>query len=153
MNRIAAILGVALLAGCGDPASIAPDELVGSWVETQPLSPRGTMDRILTFGGDGRFWLRVESYGVYPEQAESQLSAWSETRGPYEIDEDRLYFEPRTTTWYDTFYEDPGPFTHDAHGTLFDQAVFEVRDDELVLHYLTYPVDAPVETTMRLKRL
>ena len=152
MNRIAAILGVALLAGCGDPASIAPEDLEGSWVETKPLSPRGTMDRILTFGGDGRFWWRVESYGLYPEQAEGELSAWSETRGRYQIDEDRLYLEPRTTDWYDTFYEDPGPFTRDAYGARVDQAVFEVRDDELIGHYLSYPADAPVETTMRLKR-
>lgn len=153
MKRIAAILGVAFLAGCGDPASIAPGELEGSWVETQPLSPRGTMDRILTFDGDGRFWWRVQSSGVYPDQAGDDLSAWSETRGAYEVDGDRLYFQPRTSTWYDRFYEDPGPFTRDADGTLFDQAAVDIQAGELVLRYLSYPADAPVETTMRLKRL
>ena len=153
MKRMAAILGVAFLAGCGDPASIVPEELVGSWIETEALSPRGTMDGILTFHGDGRFRWRVQSYGVYPDHAENELSAWTEIRGAHEVDGDRLYFEPRTMTWYDRFYEDPGPFTVGAGGPLFDQAAFEIRGDELVLRYLSYLADAPVESTMRLKRL
>jgi hypothetical protein len=39
------------------------------------------------------------------------------------------------------------------YGTLFDGARFEIVAERLTLHYLSYPLDAPVATTLELSRI
>jgi hypothetical protein len=40
-----------------------------------------------------------------------------------------------------------------ASGSPFDDCTFEVDGNRLVLHYMSYPADAPVPTVMTLVRV
>lgn len=154
MKRIWSVVAVALLVGCSSPVSTLPEDLAGSWAESEPLAPRGSMIRTLTFDADAHFVWRVDLYGLYPEDDGGDLSSWSETRGRCEVELNRLSCQQTELTTYDTFYDDPGPFTEEVEGALFlHEATFEIRADELVLRYLSDPGDGPVETIMRLERI
>jgi hypothetical protein len=139
-----------MLAACADPSSTNVDSLYGSWVETQALQRRGSMNRILTFKSGATFTFRVESFGVHG--ARSVLSAYSLTTGAFQVQHDRLLLESERVETWDSFYAEPGPFVTHASGMLLDSCTFLIRRDELTLRYLSYPADAPVETVMRLRR-
>ena len=151
--RNSAIAGAAMilaLVSCSEPVLSTPRDIVGSWISREPLQPRGSMDRILTFGRDGTFAFRVDSYGVY--SSSRKLSSYSEIVGRYTADEDRLQLEPISVTTWDSFYGDAQPIIAAHSGSLLDDATFQIRGNELTLTYLSYPADAPVVTTMRFRR-
>jgi hypothetical protein len=48
---------------------------------------------------------------------------------------------------------DQEPIRAVASGSPFDDCTFEVDGNRLVLHYMSYPADAPVPTVMTLVRV
>lgn len=41
----------------------------------------------------------------------------------------------------------------ELNSELFERAIYSVKDAELIIKYITYPADAPVETELKLKRV
>lgn len=150
-HRLFAAAGlIVVCAACSDPASVVADELIGSWIVTEPHQPQGSVQRILSFRSDGEMVFGVYFYGTYT--ASTRLSAYSETKGQFQATGDRLDIAARTITIWDSFYDDPGPTTTSYGGSLFDDCTFEIVGDQLTLRYLSYPLDAPEQTMLRLNR-
>jgi hypothetical protein len=150
-SDLAAVIGLAVACvACSDPASVAPGELVGSWDIVTAQQPQGSMRQVLMFESDGTVIFGVYHYGVYT--ASSGLEAYSEIEGRYTTTGDRLEIDANRITLFDTFYHDPGPTTGKYRGTIFDDCTFRVEGDQLTLTYLSYPLDAPEETVLRLRR-
>jgi hypothetical protein len=149
--RLIAAAGlIVVCAACSDPASVVPDELIGSWIITEPHQPQGSMQRILSVSSDGEVVFGVYYYDTYA--ASSGLSAYSETKGQFRATGDRLDITARTITIWDSFYDDPGPTTTSYGGFFFDDCTFKIVRDQLTLRYLSYPLDAPEQTMLRLNR-
>jgi hypothetical protein len=142
---------VALLVACDGPTASDDEGLHGTWAEVQPLQPRGSMVRFLRFEASGVFTARVNSYGVY--DGSDELSSYSETTGTYEVSSDRLLVHTEWTETWDSFHGDQEPIRAVASGSPFDDCTFEVDGNRLVLHYMSYPADAPVPTVMTLVRV
>ncbi len=94
-------------------------------------------------------------YGIYPAQPRDELSAFSRIEGAYRTEGNQLILSPyRLITW-DRFYgaSSPAvvqqPYPYDGY---FDDARYVVRAHTLTLVYTIYPADAPVTTTMILRR-
>jgi len=149
--HIAVCAGLVSASGCADPASPDPGELVGQWVSARAdLSPQGWHQYHLTFTTAGRFVHEVRSYGVYPSQRSDALSAFSRVEGLFTAGGDRLSLEPERLVWWDSFYGESSP-VHVVQpypwGGVFDDARYFIREHKLIVHYTTYPADAPEPTT------
>jgi hypothetical protein len=140
---------VALAVAC-DSATSPESALAGRWAtEREGLSPAGSYQSFLAFDG-AAFTFEVRSYGLLHGQRPNDLSAYSRTEGTFRVEGDRLHFLPSRLVTWDGFYgasspervESPYPW-----GSLFDDARFSIRLTRLTLRYLSYPADAPVETT------
>ncbi len=139
-----------LLAACRSPTG-SPGDPTGSWHAREALQPAGTMERILRFDPDGRYEHRTLDYGIYGQPA-SKLSAYVSETGHYTRTANQLVLQAEAdTTWDSEFY--PRPIIRDISAHPPFEARYELSGDELVLYYLSYPADAPVPTTMRLRRL
>ena len=157
LPRLAAAPIVCVLAACADAPSepAAPRTLHARWVAPEfALQPQGTLRQSLTLTPDGQFRLDIDSYGVYPTDSPNTRSAWTRTVGTYTVRGDSLVFRPSTLVTWDSFYKTPLPtvLSPYPYGGVFDGCRFEVRGDALVLHFLTYPLDAPVPTTATFRR-
>ena len=146
-----ALVASALGACTHDPAApVGPPEaraLRGRWLPpVTALQPQGSMRGALTFGTNGRYVWATTSFGSYPGQAPNFVSGWTQVVGTYEVTGDRIAFRPDSLITWDSFYGNPRPTvtTPYPYGGTFDDCVFEVRGDSLVLHFTTYPADAPV---------
>ena len=145
-----------ILAACESATSPGASAIAGRWATTpEGLSPAGSYQSFLTFDGDA-FTSEVRSYGLYPGQRSTELSAYSRTEGTFRVDGERLHFSPlRLVTW-DRFNGVTSPERVDSPypwGSLFDDARFKLRLNRLDLHYTTYPADAPVATSRSYWRL
>jgi hypothetical protein len=154
-TRRSLILLLVLTSGC--LSGTAPDAqlLHGEWItDVVGLSPSGSMQYHLALRPDGHFSLEIRSYGVYAGQAPAVLSAFSRHEGQFDVDGARLRFRPEKFIGWDSFQgvAEPTVQSPSPYSRLFDDATFRVRRDRLVLHYLTYPADAPVPTQMRFRR-
>jgi hypothetical protein len=149
-SRCSPLAVLFLLAACSTEPS---GDLVGTWSSApEDLQPSGHYQVLLSFTAQGGFEQQVQNYGLYPGQDPNQLSAYTKIRGTYRTEGDRLIVDADRQIWWDpTFY---GPDEQEAEdsSTLFDQGRFSLDGDRLVLHYTTYPADAPVPTAMELTR-
>jgi hypothetical protein len=144
---------VTALAGlaCSSPLDL-PRALLGQWVSAPAdLRPQGWHQYHLTFHPTGSYASEVRTYGLNAGQPATQLSAFSREEGRFRTEGDRLVMEAHRLVVWDRFYgsdspeqvHEPYPYgTAPLHG-----ARFEVLGDRLILHYTTYPADAPVATT------
>jgi hypothetical protein len=150
----AALLSLTL--GCSDPTELISRDLVGPWATApQDLQPNGWYQSHITFGADGSYLFDGRSYGVYPGQPRDELSGYTRFQGVYSVRGDSVFRELRREITWDRFYgaNSPERVTNLAGNPYYRSgARFEVRGPVLVLHFLTYPADAPVETTMILQR-
>jgi hypothetical protein len=144
------------LTACESSTSPEASALEGRWAtDREALSPAGSYQSFLTFDGTA-FAFDVRSFGVYSGQGSNELSAYSRTEGTFRIEGDRLHFAPTRLVTWDRFYGADSPERVESPyplGSIFDDARFTVRITELTLRYLTYPADAPVETTRTFWRL
>lgn len=143
-----------LLSGCAtEPESV---QLLGSWeTAAEDLNPGGWHQSRLTFGLNKMFASEVRSYGLYEGQDRNDLSAYSRIEGVYEVEGDQLIFRTRRLKWWDGFY---GTHTWEKveepyEITLYDDAHYSVEGDQLLLNYLSFPFDAPVETSQEFVRV
>jgi hypothetical protein len=127
--------------------SAAARSLQGRWLEPAgTLQPRGSTRGVLTFGPDGRFISARTSFGTYEGQAPNFVSGWSQTTGTYEVVGSRITFRPDSLITWDSFSgtRTPTVQTPYPYGGVFDDCVFELQGDVLVLNFTVYPADAPV---------
>ena len=104
----------------------------------------------------GRFTAEVRSYGVYAGQSASDLSAYSRTIGAYQASDGQLTFPPDTLVEWDRFYgaaATPSVRTPYPYTGYYDATRYTVASGVLTLQYLSYPADAPVETTQQFHRV
>jgi hypothetical protein len=136
-----------LTIACGSTTEPVAPSLHGTWVApAETASPSGWYERSLTFDGKGSFAAGLRIYGIYNWQPTDELSAYQRTEGTYEIDGDRLVFHAARLVWWDRYYGAQSPEQISEpypYGTIFDNARFELRDRQLILHFTVYPVDAP----------
>lgn len=147
-------MALALL-GCNGErplGTVDPSGLLGHWA-TSPadLSPQGWHQYHLTFTSSGSYRSEVRSYGLYEGQPAEELSGFSLEEGRFRTEGDRLAMEAERLVVWDRFYGANSPArVHEPYpygDAPLDGARFEIRDDRLILHYLTYPADAPVPTS------
>jgi len=146
IRRHAPVL-LALTIACAGATDVKTSELDGAWVApAEDASPSGWYQRTLTFGSNGSFVSEFRSYGIYQGQPRDEPSGFQRTEGTYQIDGDRLLFQPVRLISWDRFYgvnspvqvAEPYPY-----GSIFDNARFEIQAGTLILHYTVYPADAP----------
>ena len=150
-----AYLAVAIAAmGCSEIA--APNSsLVGEWIATrEQLRPAGSSTTNLVFFESGRFSYTTRLFGLYPGQGTGELSAYTVMSGSYHAEHDRLAFTvDRVATW-DSFY---GPSARErveqVRFTIMDETRFRIEGAKLILHYITYPADAPEPASRTFTRL
>ena len=149
-------VSVVMLLGCEQPAAVVTGDVVGSWSQaTQQLSPWGTYEFRATFTQGGLFTTEGRMYGVYGGQASREISSYSRTEGSYRTEGNRLIMSPRRLTSWDRFYGASSPERVDEpypYSGYFDDARYEVNGTVLTLRYTIYPADAPVPTSMELRR-
>jgi hypothetical protein len=74
--------------------------------------------------------------------------------GTYSVDGDRLQFHPVRQVSWDLFDGKSSPvrvIEPYPYGTVFDTR-FAIVGEQLILDYLSYPLDAPVATTLEFTR-
>jgi hypothetical protein len=129
--RAACALVACAATGCSEAPSAptlsaAARSLQGRWLEPAgTLQPRGSTRGVLTLEPNGRF-----------------ISATS----TYEVVGNRITFRPDSLITWDSFFgtRTPTVQTPYPYGGVFDDCVFELQGDVLVLNFTVYPADAPV---------
>jgi hypothetical protein len=117
------------------------------------LEPRGSWEFVLTFSPSGEFTRTVSTYGVYAGTSATERVAEAVVTGTCSLIDDRLRVSSDTYSWWDTFYDDPGPHHGEPPANLYADCTIEIMRSVLTLRYTTYPADAPVETTTTLARI
>jgi len=150
--RFAFAMLAATLLACSDPAAPQPGSLIGHWLtEPQPLLPSGSHQYSLRYGADGRYTSEVRSYGLYAGQAATDLSAYVQLTGTFRAEAGRIAYATERIVRWDHFYgPESAPVVQEPAGAPprpDDGTQYEIRGDRLTLHYLSYPLDAPVPTT------
>lgn len=146
--------------GATEPVTAVPSALVGTWEgDTSRHTPRGTTTVSLRIETSGRFEYGVRTTGLYPSQAPDELTSRSREVGQLNTVAERALFRsdsvyvlnfPDRTESARVVVPTAGGF---GNATLFDGATFTVRGDVLELTYLSYPADAPVQTSRRFVRV
>lgn len=131
------ILAITLTTACASPTHYGSSSLEGNWLSAvERHSPYGWYRRSLTFEATGSFIYEYRSYGIHQGQPRDQLSSYMRIEGTYRAERNRLIFQVREPRPYGT-----------PPGTIFDDARYEVRGPQLLLHFTSYPADAPVRGT------
>ena len=155
MVRLSTVAFLALL-GCDEPA-LAPEAepLVGRWrAPTETFEPKGSLERLFVVTAEGRSETWTTSRGLYAGQAADALSSEIILYGRVRVREGYFAIQPDSEVTRDLFY---GPshrsVKHEFTGWSADSTRFEVRGDELLLEFYTYPADAPVRIQQVLSRV
>jgi hypothetical protein len=132
-------------------SATSPESVLdGRWATAREvLTPAGSYQSFLTFDGTAFAW-EVRSFGLLPGQRPNDLSAYSRTEGLFRVEGDRLHLSPTRLVTWDGFYGLTSPERVERlnpEGSFVDNARFSIRLNRLTLYYLSYPADAPVETT------
>ena len=127
---------------CAD-ATGAPDldPLIGTWqAPTEPLQPRGSLDRTLVITADGRSESHVIDRGLYEGQAPGDLAMESVVYGRIVVRGSYFLVDPDSQVTHDLFY---GPMhrsvQRDFSGWPRDSTHFAIQGDDLALEYHSYP--------------
>ena len=148
-----AVLCVAI-ASCRSSTDAESHDLVGTWATPRKSLQPGSYQQPLTFGRDGRYTSEVRDYGLYPGQSSNELSAYTRIVGTYEIRGDSVATHAEEHVWWDRFYGTDSPEHREVYENApFSASQFEIGGSTLVLHYISYPADAGVPTTMTFVRL
>ena len=147
MGRAIVTTVLVLLSACSDPSSYNMSDLLGSWTEGQSLKPTGYMERVFRFHADGTFTFEVYTYAV--RKVSPAIRPDAVVSGHFTTNLQHLLLSPDSTTDWSTA---PTPKTEAFRGSFLDDCTFQVRGDRLTLNYVSYPADAPVPTTMQLRR-
>jgi hypothetical protein len=141
------VLPLTLTIACGSPTDSGSSPLHGTWVAgDENASPSGFYRRSITFGTSGAFTSEFRSFGIYSGQPRNELSGYQRTEGTYQVEGDRLVFQPTRLISWDRFYGANSPesvYEPYPYGTIFEDARYESSGFQLTLHYTVYPAEAP----------
>jgi hypothetical protein len=132
--------------------NIINDNLIGEWTDTIEADPNGLIIYNLKINTNSTFSYKVSLFGIYSDQQNENISAWTEYIGNLEQKQDTIIFLSDKNFWWDDFY-DMNPKTNQSTQILFDDCTFNLMDDTLKLTYTSYPYDAPIETIKEFIRL
>jgi hypothetical protein len=148
----------AFAAACTSDGPLVSDDvrgLVGEWASArETIGPGGTWERTLVVRPDGRVVHRGVSYGLYPGQRATDVSAETELHGRLGASASAFVVHTDSIVTRDRFFgpdartvqrEFPAPAAADS-------TRYAVHGDELELTYYSYPADAPVLTREVLTR-
>ena len=150
----AGVAALAAAAACGEGsaglagAAGGRRALVGSWqARDEPISPSGTWRRSLVVHRDMRVESRGVTYGLYPGDAPTTVSASSTLYGSLGATGRKYVVHPDSLVTEDSFGGSrqrvvQRDFTWWAN----DSVEYTIRGDRLELSYYTYPAEAPVLT-------
>jgi hypothetical protein len=106
MRVLIGYLCLAPVFGCGDDV-VEPgaQSLVGRWqAETEPLQPRGSLDRLFVVTTDGRSESHASSRGLYAGQRADDLSAETVLYGHILVRGNYFTVHPDSEVTHDLFY-------------------------------------------------
>jgi hypothetical protein len=141
------------LAGCQDSLSPGLVSLVGEWVSSSEVNrfDGSTYHVSLSLSGDQTY---VRDWRYY--DASTSLRAYSTTEGTFTVRGDSIFMRPVTDRNWDRDFNGGAVMVTPVSGAgIYGQAGarFEISGEILVLHFLIYPADAPVETSEALARV
>ncbi|WP_430966714.1 hypothetical protein [Spongiimicrobium sp. 2-473A-2-J] len=132
--------------------------LIGTWQRAESI-PSGrsaadfryfVMESTFRFGKDATYSYTLDFYG-FEDENPNEIIGSSERIGTFEVKGDRIFFRDiETTSWENGF--NPTPQTKALNGQVYENR-FEIAENVLTLHYISYPADAPVQTQMSYKRV
>lgn len=128
------------------------NELSGNWYDTVIARPMGYHLYELKLRNDFTFTSKLSMYGIYNQNA-NELSAYFEWSGNYAVKSNRLILTSHKYTWWDSFYVGSQPKTEIKDDIIYDNCTFIVKGNTLELNYISYPADAPVNTTKQYQRV
>ena len=139
-----------LLAAC---ATDPNEGLVGSWRSApEDLQPSGWYEIRLSFSNFGAFEQEARNYGIYQGQQPDQLSAYNRLTGRYRVDGAGLTFHANREAFWDPTFYGPEEQEIEQNMTLYDEGRFVLDGDHLVIHFTSYPADAPVPAVAKFTR-
>ena len=168
-RSLAAVLCLAstvTASSCRDALAPERAQLVGEWATKRASIGGGsTYQMSFRFDGDGSYETQVTNFGAYGQGADA-VSSYVRFQGRYYVSCDKLFLAATLQITWDSFYGaaspprvekvplsiEPGPGDADPCGAVGGYRYSRVGD-VLVFSYLSYPADAPVETTMVLYRM
>lgn len=121
-------IGVA--SGCKKDKPKIDNKIVGLWMDTP--------SRILNFKSNGEFSLQIN------------IDNYTTLYGTYSIQGDSLKVKIKSHEV--RVAPNPGVKTNVPEYTLYEKGTFEVNDETLTLKYISYPFDAPIETSVTFTR-
>lgn len=125
--------------------------LTGAWTDSVKMQPRGYQVNELTLRENLTFTESTTFYGIYSTQTSHELSAYTERNGNFVLTGKKIYFVAKNTITWDSFTGgNPASTVRDE--VLFESCTFEIKDDMLILKYITYPKDSPEITTRQYTR-
>jgi hypothetical protein len=140
--------------GCSNPTEAAWQDLFGHWItEPEDLMPSGWYQAHLQLSPKGTMAYQVRMYGLDGRPRE-ELSSFSRIEGTYRLEGNRLIINPEQVVWWDSFYGPNSPVHTDpyTYEGLFDDARYTVDSRRLIIDYVSYPLDAPVTTSLEFTR-
>jgi hypothetical protein len=152
------VLVACALTGCSD-STTAPEvaPLVGAWQVAPYLSRDGTTyEQSLTLRGDQTYVRDWRIYAASGAGRRGDLFAYITTEGTFTVRGDSIFMRAiLSRNWDRDFFGGVERVTPVNSSGVYGQggARFEIIGETLVLHFLSYPADAPVETTESLVRV
>ncbi len=153
LGRLCVVLSFTL-ASCRE--SISPDlgSLVGQWADTPYVDKGGiSYQQFLTIRADRSYTRDFRIHAAASASEPGELIGYSIADGHFFVRSDSLFMQPDFLRTWDRYFNSgkesvsqadyilPQPGQPDRSGSRFD-----VSEETLRLHYLSYPADAPVET-------
>lgn len=148
IHRISALLLVLLLSACAE--ILDSDSLVGEWVYRMESErgPWNTHEIRLELRADGSYTWRTIGHAEWGRPGDHLLGD-TRAHGEYEVQGDSLFLSARRLESWDYL---TGTYEADLTGQPPARYRTRVSSSRLVLEYVSYPLDAPEETRMVLRR-
>src|SRR3954463_9168321 len=142
------------LGGCRDSTAPAPTltntSIFGLWSLRSRNNDGSTYQTMLSYSPDLTFVRSWHSYGAGSAGSLGPVTAYVTTSGTYTVRGDSIFMQATVVRSWDRDFNGGAVIVTPVSGVSpygFGGARVEVRNDSLVLHFLTYPADAPVETS------
>ncbi|MEP6492067.1 MAG: hypothetical protein ABJF01_05285 [bacterium] len=157
--RISVLVLACGLSACAD--TTAPDDttLVGEWAApAETLANGSSYQVLLTIRRDNSYSTETQNFASLAAQAKGEVSRYTRFEGTYLVRNDSLFTHPDRWISWDSANGPNSPVQVVpvdpviAHA-LADGMYLELSGEALVLHYISFPVDEPVETTQTFHRV
>lgn len=135
------LLSIVLITSCkrqsaGQEKSNYIDKLSGEWTEVSPVHKRR-----LIFTDDGKFAMFIGEGNNYTIKISGNYSVEGDSLKAKAIEQ----LEKQ---------DDKSTIKTELNNLLFDRATYKFKDGQLlIIKYITYPADAPIEAILTLKRV